>query len=80
MANLQTNTPWRAGYSRLKTWLVQKSGWRNSLSKIRRFWRDPWQSYPRLTDRQAQDIGLDPADMEWSRLQLPSQTTRHPML
>lgn len=80
MAITQTNAPWRAAISRLKNWLVLKFKWRNSPSKLLRFWRDPRQSYPRLTDRQAKDIGLDPADMEWSRLQLPSQTMRHPML
>lgn len=80
MANIRENTLWRAGYTRLKTWLILKPKGLSYLADIRPFWRDPRQSYPRLTDRQARDIGLDQADMEWSRLQLPSRTTRHPML
>jgi hypothetical protein len=80
MTNMQTNTLWRGGSFRAKIWSVLKFGCRTVLSKTLMFWRDPRQSYPRLTDRQAQDIGLDPADLEWSRMQLPSQTNQHPML
>lgn len=39
---------------------------------------DPRQRLPDLSDRQARDIGLDPAELEWRRLRLPSQHCHHP--
>jgi hypothetical protein len=80
MANTPTNALWRGGSFRLKILSVFKSDGQTALSKMLFSWRDPRQSYPHMTDRQARDIGLDPADLEWSRLQLPSKTQRHPML
>lgn len=76
----QLDAPRRAGQICAKishiTGSIGVKGWQCLTD----FWWDPRQSLPRLTDRQARDIGLDSADMEWSRLRLPSQTTHHPML
>ena len=33
-----------------------------------------------LTDAQARDIGLSPAEIERARFEYPSRTTRHPSL
>ncbi len=80
MANMQVDAPRRAQYFVAKIRRIFGfSGITSALSFIN-IWRDPRQAYSRLTDQQARDIGLDPADLEWSRLELPSQTTRHPML
>ena len=80
MTNLQINAPRRAQRTHAKIWHLLKSIRSDTVLRFLRIWRDPRQSYPRLTDRQALDIGLDAADLEWSRMTLPSQTTRHPML
>ena len=41
---------------------------------------DPRQFWPQLTDRQAQDVGIDPSDLAIRRMELPSRSWRHPML
>jgi len=80
MANMQIDTPRRAPFFRAIIGHIFRFRGDTSARLLFQAWRDPRQAYPRLTDRQAQDIGLDSADLEWSRLELPSQTTRHPML
>lgn len=70
----------RGAPTRAKFWHSFRTALQTGLWKGLCFWRDPRQSLPNLTDQQAQDIGLDTADLEWRRLQLPSQSTRHPML
>jgi hypothetical protein len=80
MVHMQIDTPRRAQFFRAKIGHVFRVRDAASVLSILQHWRDPRQAYPRLTDRQAQDIGLNSADLEWSRLDLPSQTTRHPML
>lgn len=80
MTQTQTNTPWRAVSTRAKIWHTFKSFTTDSIRKWVGYCRDPRQSLPHLTDKQARDIGLDPADLEFIRMQYPSQTTHHPML
>jgi len=80
MTNIETDALWRAGYLRAKIWRVAKRTCGSAAVAARWLWQDPRQSLPDLTDRQARDIGLDGADLEWRRLKLPSRTTRHPML
>lgn len=41
---------------------------------------DPRQELPDLSDRMARDAGIDPSDLAWRRLDLPSKGPRHPML
>ena len=71
---------WRTGSTRAKSLHIWRYQAVNFLRRLLNPFRDPRQSLPRLTDRQARDIGLDPADLEFSRLQLPSLNARHPML
>jgi len=80
MAYMQTNALRRANLSRAKIWYIVKSSSVEVTLKLVHLWRDPRQSYPQLTDRQAHDLGIDPADLEWRRIKWPSQNTRHPML
>ncbi len=80
MVHMQIDTPRRAQFFRAQIGHVFRFRGAASVLSFLQLWRDPRQAYPHLTDRQAQDIGLNSADLEWSRLDLPSQTTRHPML
>jgi hypothetical protein len=80
MVLMQIDTPRRARFFCAKIGHIFRVRGSASVLSFLQLWRDPRQAYPRLTDRQAQDIGLNLADLEWSRLDLPSQTTRHPML
>jgi hypothetical protein len=80
MANMQVDAPRRAQSFGAKIGHIFGFSGITSVLSFISIWRDPCQAYPRLTDQQARDIGLDPVDLEWSRLELPSQTTRHPML
>ena len=52
--------------------------WRFRLGWTLPKWLKPTPKFPPLSDHLARDIGLDAADLEVSRLQLPSQTTHHP--
>ena len=80
MTIAHVNAPRRAQPFHAKIWHVFTSTIFDSILKCTRLWSDPRQSLPRLTDHLARDIGLDPADLEWSRIKLPSQTERHPMM
>jgi hypothetical protein len=80
MDTIQVDAPRRARSTRAEIGHAFRFQCAASILSFISFWRDPRQAYPRLTDRLARDVGLDPADLEWVRLELPSQTTRHPML
>lgn len=80
MTYMHTNALRRAKYSRAKIWCIVKTSGVRAVLKLVNLWREPRQSYPRLTDHLAKDIGLDPADLEWRQAALPSRNTRHPML
>ena len=68
------NAPRRAHRSRVKFWHIVSKTIRTVARKL----CDPRQSYPRLSDHLARDIGLDAGDLVWRDPQLPSQTSHHP--
>ncbi|MEP0990908.1 MAG: hypothetical protein ABJG73_15105 [Tateyamaria sp.] len=68
----------RAQNTCAKIWGILSIPARLPFHKLRGALTDKRQFYPRLSDRQARDIGLDGADLEWRRLRLPSQNTHHP--
>lgn len=80
MTDMQVNAPRRALLPRAKNGRIFRFTVVSLARSLINLWKDPRQMYPRLTDRQARDVGLDPADLEWSKLELPSHSTRHPML
>ncbi|MEX0338673.1 MAG: hypothetical protein AB3N11_06500 [Arenibacterium sp.] len=80
MASTAENTPLRDKYLRAEP---QRGGYgflRKFVHKLGILLWDDRQSLPNLSDRQARDIGLDIADLAYRRLELPSQSWRHPML
>ncbi|MGJ5619974.1 hypothetical protein [Sulfitobacter sp. MF3-043] len=78
MSYLHLNALQRAGLIRAKIQHIVKWPRLSSLIKLAKLGSDPRQSYPKLSDHLARDIGLDPADREWGSIELPSQTTHHP--
>lgn len=80
MTYVQTNALRRAKPSRAKIWYIVKLTCTHAAHKLTGLWREPRQSYPRLTDHLARDIGIDLSDLEWRQDTLPSRNTRHPML
>ena len=78
MSYMHLNALRRAGFIRAKIQRLAKWLSLKSLAKLAKLGSDPRQSYPKLSDHLARDIGLDPADREWGSIELPSQTTHHP--
>ncbi len=74
MADIQTNVLRRAGETRAKIRRMLS----NASVAFEFLRRDMRRDLPDLDDRMAQDAGIDPADLEWRRLKLPSQHSHHP--
>lgn len=74
MAISRPNARLRAQSTCAKIWRTVA----NSFAWLKRSLHDPRQSITPINDHIAQDIGLTAADLEWSRLELPSQKSQHP--
>lgn len=78
MSYMHFNALRRAEFIRAKFQHIMKWPTLRSLVKLAKLGSDPRQSYPKLPDHLARDIGLGQADREWGSFELPSQTTHHP--